>query len=211
MRRLPVYLLLDSSGSLRGEPIEPVRAGLRAMVDSLRQDPHALDSVHLSIITFDADVKVLVPLTPVEQFLVPDLVPPESGPTHLGRALKDVCRQVDREVQKSSASVKGDWRPILFIMTDGAASDKQAFEEAIEEVRRRKFGVVIACAAGAKARPDELRRLTDRVYTLETMDSTSFESLFRWVSSSIEVNSSSIGVTSEVILPPPPVDVNPVL
>ena len=31
MRRLPVYLLLDTSGSMRGEPIEAVNTGIRVM------------------------------------------------------------------------------------------------------------------------------------------------------------------------------------
>ena len=53
-RRLPVYLLLDTSGSMRGEPIESVNIGLRAMIASLRQNPHALESVYLSIVTFDS-------------------------------------------------------------------------------------------------------------------------------------------------------------
>ena len=34
MRRLPVYLLIDTSGSMRGEPIESVKVGLEAMVSS---------------------------------------------------------------------------------------------------------------------------------------------------------------------------------
>jgi len=29
MRRLPVYLLLDTSGSMKGEPIEAVRCGIQ--------------------------------------------------------------------------------------------------------------------------------------------------------------------------------------
>ena len=57
MRRLPVYLLIDTSGSMRGEPIESVKVGLEAMVSSLRQDPFALESVNISIITYDREVK----------------------------------------------------------------------------------------------------------------------------------------------------------
>ena len=34
-RRLPVYLLLDCSGSMGGEPIEAVRAGTRSLVMDL--------------------------------------------------------------------------------------------------------------------------------------------------------------------------------
>ena len=47
---------------MRGEPIEAVNTGIRVMVSALRQDPHALETVHVSIITFDADAKVVTPL-----------------------------------------------------------------------------------------------------------------------------------------------------
>ena len=35
MRRLPVYLLIDVSGSMSGEPIESVRNGLQMLVAAL--------------------------------------------------------------------------------------------------------------------------------------------------------------------------------
>lgn len=52
MRRLPVYLLIDTSGSMRGESIHSVNVGVQAMLSALRQDPYALESVHISIITY---------------------------------------------------------------------------------------------------------------------------------------------------------------
>ena len=67
-RRLPVYLLLDTSGSMKGEPIESLRVGLQSLVSSLRQDPHALESVYLSVITFDREVKELCALTSLKVF-----------------------------------------------------------------------------------------------------------------------------------------------
>jgi len=42
MRRLPVYLLLDTSGSMSGEPIEAVKNGVQIMISSLRQNPQAI-------------------------------------------------------------------------------------------------------------------------------------------------------------------------
>ena len=44
-RRLPVFLLLDTSGSMRGEPIQAVNNGLQVLISALRQDPYALESV----------------------------------------------------------------------------------------------------------------------------------------------------------------------
>jgi uncharacterized protein YegL len=56
MRRLPVYLLLDTSGSMKGEPIEAVKVGLSSLLASLRKDPYALETVHICLLTFDREV-----------------------------------------------------------------------------------------------------------------------------------------------------------
>ena len=53
MRRLPIYLVLDVSGSMRGEPIEAVRLGVQSLVQTLIQDPYALETAYLSLITFN--------------------------------------------------------------------------------------------------------------------------------------------------------------
>lgn len=63
MRHLPVYLVLDTSSSMSGEPILAVRNGLDMLVSTLRQDPYALETAFLSVITFDTDARQLLPLT----------------------------------------------------------------------------------------------------------------------------------------------------
>ncbi|MDR2408186.1 MAG: VWA domain-containing protein, partial [Bacteroidales bacterium] len=145
MRRLPVYLLLDTSGSMRGEPIAAVKVGLETMVASLRKDPFALESVYISIITFNKDVKQIVPLTELEKLQIPDIQTPEASPTHLGAALEVLCQKVDTEVQLSTPDKKGDWMPLLFIMTDGKPSDIQLYNQMIPEIKKRYFGSIIAC------------------------------------------------------------------
>lgn len=211
MRRLPVYLLIDTSGSMKGEPIESVKVGLEAMLSSLRGDPFALESANISIITYDREVKVILPLTPLEDIQLPEITCPESGPTNMGAALKTLCKQIDSEVHLSTPTQKGDWMPLLFLMTDGKPSDIMEYNEAIPEVKKRKFATIVACAAGSKAKAEPLQQLTDQVYTLDTMDKSSFSQFFKWVSSSIGVGNRSIGATSDLILPPPPEEVNNVL
>lgn len=196
---------------MTGEPIESVKVGLEAMLSSLRGDPFALESANISIITYDRDVKVILPLTPLEDIQLPEITCPESGPTNMGAALKTLCKQIDSEVHLSTPTQKGDWMPLLFLMTDGKPSDIMEYNEAIPEVKKRKFATIVACAAGSKAKTEPLQQLTDQVYTLDTMDRSSFSQFFKWVSSSIGVGNRSIGATSDLILPPPPEEVNNVL
>ena len=193
---------------MRGEPIESVKVGLEAMLSSLRQEPFALESVNISIITFDRDVKQILPLTPLDELQLPEISTPESGPTHTGMALKLLCDRIDKEVRLSSPDQKGDWMPLLFIMTDGKPSDVQLYCEMIPEVKKRKFAGIIACAAGMSAKTEPLKELTDTVYSLDTLDSASFKQFFKWVSDSIGVGNRSIGATDELQLPPPPPEVN---
>jgi uncharacterized protein YegL len=82
MRRLPVYLLLDTSGSMSGEPIEAVKNGVQVLVSTLRQDPYALETACISVITFESNAQQLVPLTDLSSFQQPSLS--AGGGTSLG-------------------------------------------------------------------------------------------------------------------------------
>ena len=85
MRRLPVYILLDTSGSMYGEPIEAVKNGVQILVSTLRSDPYALETAYLSVITFNSTAQQDVPLTELSSFQQPNLT--ASGCTALGGAL----------------------------------------------------------------------------------------------------------------------------
>ena len=95
MRHLPVYILIDTSVSMKGEPIESVKVGLADMIATLRQDPYALETVCISIITYDRDVKQVLPLTELENLQLPEIITPDSGPTHTGLALKMLCEKAN--------------------------------------------------------------------------------------------------------------------
>ena len=211
MRRLPVYLLLDTSGSMRGEPIHAVNTGLKAMLSALRQDPYALESVHLCIITFDLEAREYLPLTPLDQVQLDDISVPDAGATFMGAALELLVNLVDRDLQKTTQDAKGDWRPLVFLMTDGSPTDVQAWRQAVPEVKRRHFGSIIACAAGPKAKQQFLLELTERVVSLDTMDSATFSGFFKWVSASVASGSGSVGASEAAPLPPPPPEIQLVL
>jgi uncharacterized protein YegL len=213
IRRLPVYLLLDTSGSMHGEPIESVNIGLRAMLSTLRQNAYARESVFLCIVTFDSKINEVLPLTALDNITLPEIVCPPSGGTFLGEGLQDICERVARDFKKPSGADEGDWKPLLFIMTDGKPSDTMVYEEMIPRVKAMPFAAVIACAAGPKSVPDQLKQLTDNVVSLDTMDSSTFSTFFKWVSDTVTAGNDGATASSSSAkeLPPPPPEVQIVL
>ena len=212
MRRLPVYLVIDTSGSMFGEPIEAVKNGLQMLVTSLRQDPYALETAYVSVITFVSEAKQVVPLTELAQFQTPDLV--ASGTTAMGGALSLLADCIGREVQKGGADQKGDWKPVVFMLSDGAPTDD--LDKGIKALATVKTGAFVCCAAGQSADAACLKKITEIVVNLDTADSTSIKSFFKWVSSSISVSSQKIEQGKKEVagledLPPPPPEVNVVM
>lgn len=212
MRRLPVYLLIDTSGSMTGEPIEAVKVGLQTMTSALRTDPYALETAYLSVITFSDRATQIVPLTELVQFQAPDLE--ASGTTALGEALSLLAQCVDRDVRKTSPESKGDWKPVCFLLTDGQATDD--ISRGIAALGTVKVGTLVACAAGPSANITELRKITESVVSLDTADSNTLKAFFQWVSASVSVSSQKIERGSKEVdglseLPPLPPEINPVL
>lgn len=209
MRRLPVYLLVDVSGSMHGEPIESVKSGLQMLVSALRKDPQALETAYLSVITFGNSATQTVPLTDLASFQIPEIS--AGGCTALGEALDLVCDCAEREVVKSTSDVKGDWRPMIFLMTDGVPTDNP--KSGIDRFRKMKWGVAVSCAAGSGADTKLLDRITPEcVVSLDTADSASIAAFFKWVSSSVSISSKSVNDAHKEVdgldqLPPPPPEV----
>lgn len=209
MRKLPVYLLLDTSGSMYGEPIEAVKNGVQVLVSTLRSDPYALETAYLSIITFNNTAQQVTPLTELANFQQPNI--DASGCTALGEALSLLANKVDQEVTKTTADVKGDWKPLVFIMTDGVPTDDIC--KGLDEFRKRKFGMIVACAAGQGADTTVLKQITECVVSLDTADSATIKSFFKWVSASVSAGSMKVEETGKEMgtlseLPPPPPEVN---
>lgn len=193
---------------MRGEPIAALNNGFNGLISMLRSDPQAMDSLHISVVTYDREVNNLIPLVDLASFHPVEIKCPDSGPTHTGQALEMIYDLVNKDLIKGSSERKGDWKPLLFVFTDGKPSDLQKYREMMPKIKSLDFGVIVGCAAGPKAEVSFLQELTSNVVKLDTTDASTLTTFFQWVSSSIEMGSKSQGTGESMTLPPPPSELN---
>jgi uncharacterized protein YegL len=191
LRRLPVYLLLDVSESMIGPPLESLQEGVKLMVRTLRQNPYALESLYMAVITFAGRAETAVPLTELCAFSAPSL---SAGPgTALGAALK-LCREsIARDVVVTTPERKGDFKPLVFVMTDGEPTDDwQKAAKELREARPRPSVVAVGC--GDEADFDVLRQISGSdAVRVNDLAAESVQALFAWVSASLGATSKAAG------------------
>jgi uncharacterized protein YegL len=175
---------------------------MRTLLGELKSDPQALESVFLSVITFDSSARQVVPLTELMQFQEPQIQ--ATGTTALGEALTLLMQRIDEEVRKTTAEQKGDWRPLIFLMTDGMPTD--SWEAAADSIMRSRPGNFIACAAGAGVDENVLKRVTEVVVRLNDLEPDTLKQFFKWISASVTATSRSVAAKpgDAVDLPEPP-------
>lgn len=191
MRRLPIYFLLDVSESMVGENHKKLQRGMEAIVRDLRRDPHALETVYLSAIAFAGKVKTIAPLVELVSFYPPQL--PLGSGTSLGQALFHLMAEIDRNVVKTTADQKGDWKPIVFLLTDGKPTDNYA--SAIRKWKKeyQNKATLIAVALGRYVDLRVLKDLADEVLILEQTGDEAYKKFIAWVTASVSSQSRSVG------------------
>ena len=193
MRRLPIFMLLDVSESMAGDNLRQLQQGLERLVAGLRTDPHALETVYLSAIAFAGKARTLAPLTELMHFYPPRL--PLGSGTSLGRGMMHLMDELDRTVQPSTRERKGDWRPVVYLMTDGKPTDD--IEPALKRWRDHYAGraTLVAIAIGKFAALDTLQRFTDTVLRLDARTEEDFRRFVDWVTMSVVAQSRSVAET----------------
>lgn len=190
MRRLPIYFLIDISESMVGEPIQEVEEGLAAIIQTLKTDPNALETVFVSIIVFAGQSKTLVPLQEIVSFYPPK-IPIGSG-TSLSKGLGHLMQELRINIVKTTLEIKGDWKPIIFLFTDGVPTDDSS--NAINEWKNnwRNSANMIAVSFGNETDTKILGDLTDNVLQFKNTNSQSYKEFFKWVTNSIRTSSISV-------------------
>ena len=201
MRRLPIYFLLDVSESMLGENLYRLEEGMQRIIGELRTDPHALETAWVSVIAFAGKTREVVPLTELPSVHLPQL--PVGGGTSLGRALTFLMDQVDAKVRRSSAGQKGDWKPIVFLITDGKPTDDvRSVLERWKHYADRVTLVAVSIGRSADLRVLNQLTETDKVLTLEDTTDEGFRKFVAWVTQAVQSRSRSVGDSAREELMP---------
>ena len=203
-RRLPIYLVLDTSGSMTGQPIEAVRQGVKYLVSELKKEPHALETACLSVITFSSTAQQVSPLTDITSFKEPQI--DAEGTTALGAALTLLDKCLEREIRKNTPQQKGDYKPMVFLLTDGEPTDTWEAAADLIKNKTRHFANIIAVGCGPSVNTNTLKKISDVVLMMNSYKPEDFKQFFKWVSQSVVSASKEFAKnpTAPTNLPPPP-------
>lgn len=193
MRRLPIFLVVDVSESMAGRSHRQMQESINRLVQRLRCDPYALESVHISVIAFAGAAGVIAPLTDLMSFYAPRL--PMGSGTSLGAALDLTMNEIQKNVVISSESKKGDFKPLVYLLTDGAATDdpQAAIQRWQREFKHR--AQLIAVGLGSFADLSQLNGIAELTFRIDDQDlEEAYLTLTRSIEDSILSQSRSLGV-----------------
>lgn len=185
-QRCPCLLLLDTSGSMSGQPIAELNEGLKTLQTELNADSLASKRVEIAIVTF-GPVQVETEFVSANQFQPPELR--ASGGTPMGEAIESGLTMLRARKDAYRANGITFYRPWVFLITDGGPTD--GVTKATDMIKvgeeKKEFMFYPVGVQGA----DMARLASMSVRTPVMLKGLAFSELFRWLSSSLSAISRS--------------------
>ncbi|MDZ8262562.1 vWA domain-containing protein [Nostoc sp. ChiQUE01b] len=190
--RCPVILLLDTSGSMSGQPIQELNQGLAAFKADVQKDSQASLSVEVAMITFGPIVKLIQDFVTIDQFTPPTLE--VDGVTPMGGAIEYALDFLENRKQTYKDNGILYYRPWVFLITDGAPTD--SWDSAAQRLRQAEAQSGLSFfAVGVKdADTNILKQISPPERPPVKLNGLDFRELFVWLSASIKrVSSGKVG------------------
>jgi uncharacterized protein YegL len=184
--RCACLLLLDNSGSMRGNPISELNEGLRVFRDELAADALASKRVEVGIITF-GPVKIETDFISAQSFTSPTLA--TAGDTPMGEAIETGLNMLRSRKDAYKAHGISYYRPWVFMITDGGPTD--SWQKAAQLVREGEQSKAFSFyAVGVEGANFDVLRQIAATAPLK-LKGLQFRELFAWLSSSLGSRSKS--------------------
>ena len=131
--RCPVVLLLDTSGSMWGNAINELNAGLKQFIQETANDEAASMSVELEVITFDSEANVVIPFTPISDVERDPSPLIANGMTAMGAGLALAYKDLQERRKLYRDNGISSYKPWVILMTDGGPNDE--WQESARKMR----------------------------------------------------------------------------
>ncbi|MEH2064199.1 MAG: VWA domain-containing protein [Nostoc sp.] len=190
--RCPVILLLDTSGSMTGKPIQELNRGLAAFKEDVQKDSQASLSVEVAMITFGPIVKLTQDFVTIDQFTPPTLE--VGGVTPMGAAIEYALDFLENRKQTYKDNGILYYRPWVFLITDGTPTD--SWQPAAQRLRQAEAQSRLSFfAVGVKdADMNILKQISPPERPPVTLKGLDFREMFVWLSASMKrVSSGKVG------------------
>jgi uncharacterized protein YegL len=191
-QRSPCMLLLDTSASMRGTPIQELNDGLRLFGEDVKRDPLAAVRCEIAIITFGGTAKMVQDFVTADEFVAPSL--DALGDTPMGVAINlslDCLRRRKNSYRENGVNYT---RPWMFIISDGAPTD-DGWELAAQRLREEEQGKgVIVFPIGVQGADLKVLRELSTMNPPLWLLGLKFKEFFVWLSTSQQrVSSGKVG------------------
>ena len=200
--RCPCILLVDTSGSMQGPPIDALNDGLVTFKNDLVKDPLASRRVEVAVITFDNIVNIAQDFVTADKFEPPLLT--SQGQTFMGTAINTALDMIQSRKAHYRANGIAYYRPWVFMITDGEPQGEPSdiIEQATRRINDDEANKRVAFFAVGVENANMERLQTLSVRAPVKLIGLNFTDMFIWLSRSTQAVSHS-KMDDQVALPPP--------
>ncbi len=189
--RTPCVLVLDCSGSMRGEAIKQLNAGLQALEQELKEDIDASSRVQILIIKAFGKDEVLVSSdwTDAMNFSAPEM--DAGGLTPLGKAMELALKKIEEQKCLYDSCGITSKRPWIFLISDGEPTDYGWEDSAELCIYAQKNKKVVIHAIGTQgANLEKLAKFS--ILPPKRLTGLKFTEFFLWLSRSVSCISKAV-------------------